>query len=136
MMGWFSSTAAIARMTIPIGAAYAYTYIGPNYIFITVALMVFLSNIFAIIVYPVIMPMGQSAEAEEAEEVRRGLLFCFLYRFLLSLSFFFSRAFKLCTRPNVLEYTYSGYRRAILYWNHQYRILNSVSNILIECLSL
>lgn len=69
-MGWFSSTAAISRMTVPIAAAYAFTYIGPNYIFITIALMVYLSNIFAIIVYPVILPAVVESENEEGDEVR------------------------------------------------------------------
>ena len=68
MMGWFSSTAAISRMSVPIAAAYAFTYIGPNYIFITVALMVFLSNIFVIIVYPVFLPVADAPDNNDNEE--------------------------------------------------------------------
>jgi DHA1 family multidrug resistance protein-like MFS transporter len=41
MMGWFSSAGAIARMTAPIAASYIFNLFSENYIFISVAVLLF-----------------------------------------------------------------------------------------------
>jgi len=41
MMGWFSSASAIARMTAPIAASYVFNLYSENYIFISVAVLLF-----------------------------------------------------------------------------------------------
>jgi len=49
MMGWLTSAAAISRMTIPIGAAYTWKYVGPNYVFLGCSALIFVSTVFMIV---------------------------------------------------------------------------------------
>lgn len=64
-MGWLSSVGSMSRMTVPIFASYAFKYFGPNYIFLIVSLVCFVSNCVVIICYDWILPL--QAEIEDLE---------------------------------------------------------------------
>jgi len=62
MLGWLSSVGSIARMTIPIIASYAWAYIGPNYLFLGVTALVFVTGVALTVFYDQIVPKEEMDE--------------------------------------------------------------------------
>lgn len=59
MMGWLSSVGSIARMTVPVVASYAFNYLGPDYLFLGVTAIVFVSSVTSVVFYDTIVPKDE-----------------------------------------------------------------------------
>jgi len=62
MLGWLSSVGSIARMTIPIIASYAWYYVGPNYLFLGVTIIVFATAVALAAFYGEIVPKHEQED--------------------------------------------------------------------------
>eukprot|EP01126_Amoeba_proteus_P021910 TRINITY_DN2227_c0_g1_i3.p1 TRINITY_DN2227_c0_g1~~TRINITY_DN2227_c0_g1_i3.p1 ORF type:complete len:336 (-),score=40.19 TRINITY_DN2227_c0_g1_i3:186-1193(-) len=56
MLGWLSSVGSIARMTIPIISSYFWLYLGPNYLFLCVTMLMFISTFCSVVFYHYLLP--------------------------------------------------------------------------------
>eukprot|EP01127_Copromyxa_protea_P014306 TRINITY_DN3962_c0_g1_i1.p1 TRINITY_DN3962_c0_g1~~TRINITY_DN3962_c0_g1_i1.p1 ORF type:complete len:512 (-),score=104.05 TRINITY_DN3962_c0_g1_i1:34-1353(-) len=56
MLGWLSSVGSIARMIIPIVASFCFVPLGPNYLFLGVTAIVFVSTVCSVVFFPTLVP--------------------------------------------------------------------------------